>query len=63
MLEGYFDYMRENFFDSLCSINNMNYGTVFSYFGCQCNGFDFYGMPSVQFIYSTIADEDESGHD
>ena len=53
-----YNYMDENFFDYLCTNpgSKDNYKSLTSYAvplkQCQCEGYNFYGMPDIEFSLS-----------
>jgi len=61
-----FDYMEENFFSWLCTLpgdldnfaNNTSIAVPLE--NCQCNGYDYYGMPRIDFALSV--DQYETGY-
>ena len=46
--------MDDVFFSQLCDQTNNTYGSALLFRGCQCSGFNFYGMPSLQFLYTVV---------
>ena len=52
LIQSYYQYMDDVFFSQLCDQTNNTYGSALVFRGCQCSGFNFYGMPSLQFLYT-----------
>ena len=52
LIQSYYQYMDDVFFSQLCDKTNNTYGSALVFRGCQCSGFNFYGMPSLQFLYT-----------
>jgi hypothetical protein len=57
VMNSYFNYLNTKFFSNVCNVSVNTYGGEIDYVGCQCNGFDFFGLPSLQIEYNIIGDE------
>ena len=59
LISSYYQYMDDVFFNQLCDQTNNTYNSALLFRGCQCNGFNFYGMPSLQLLYTKNNSDDK----